>query len=108
MDDNPEIVTKSEDSQKNLEERLLRGRQDQPGVEVSTHTDTQRMKYSQNMSHDPGEDLQSRGEAKAQSLELVDRVTKQEAKKGTRSRMNRHWKILIPEIEGGQPVSLTY
>ena len=46
MDDNPEIVTKSEDRQKNLEERLLRGRLDQPGVEVSTHTDTQRMEYS--------------------------------------------------------------
>ena len=45
MDDNPQIVTKSEDSQKNLDERLLRGRLDQPGVEVSTHTDTQRMKY---------------------------------------------------------------
>ena len=46
MDDNPEIVTKSEDRQKNLKERLLRGRLDQPGVEVSTHTDTQRMEYS--------------------------------------------------------------
>ena len=40
------IVTKSEDRQKNLEERLLRGRLDQPGVEVSAHTDTQRMEYS--------------------------------------------------------------
>ena len=46
MDDNPEIVTKSEDRQKNLEEKLLRGRLDQPGVEVSTHTDTQRMEDS--------------------------------------------------------------
>ena len=75
MDDNPKNWTKSEDRQKNLEERLLRGRLDQPGVEVSTHTDTQRMEYSWNRSHDPGEDRQSRGEAKAQSLELVDRVT---------------------------------
>ena len=96
------IVTKSEDRQKNLEERLLRGRLDQPGVEVSTHTDTQRMEYSWNRSHDPGEDLRSRGEAKAQSLELVDRVTEQEAKKETRSRMNRHWNVRFPEIEGGQ------
>ena len=45
MDDNPENGTKSEDRQKNLEERLLRGRLDQPGVQVSTHTDTQRMEY---------------------------------------------------------------
>ena len=75
MDDNPENGTKSEDRQKNLEERLMRGRLDQPGVEVSTHTDTQRMEDSRNRSQDPGEDLRSRGEAKAQSLELVDRVT---------------------------------
>ena len=74
-DDNPQFVTKSEDSRKTLEERLLRGRLDQPVVEVSTHTDTQRMEYSRNRSHDPGEDLRSRGEAKAQSFELVDRVT---------------------------------
>ena len=46
MDDKPEIVTKSEDSQKILEERLPRGRLDQPSVEVSTHTDTQRTEYS--------------------------------------------------------------
>ena len=75
MDDNPENGTKSEDRQKNLEERLMRGRLDQPGVEVSTHTDTQRMADSRNRSHDPGEDLRSRGEAKAQSWELVDHVT---------------------------------
>ena len=53
----------------------MRGRLDQPVVEVSTHTDTQRMEYSRNRSHDPGEDLRSRGEAKAQSFEMVDRVT---------------------------------
>ena len=74
-DDNPQFVTKSEDSRKTLEERLLRGKLDQPVVEVSTHTDTQRMEYSRNRSHDLGEDLRSRGEAKARSFELVDRVT---------------------------------
>ena len=65
------------------------------------------MEYSSEAS-DPGEDRRSRGEAKAQNLELVDRVTHQEAKKGTRSRMNRHWNVRFPEIEGGQPVPLTY
>ena len=32
------------------------------------------MEYSGNRSHDPGEDLRSRGEAKAQRFELVDSV----------------------------------
>ena len=96
MDDNRDKVGGQ------AQERLLRGRLDQPGVEVSTHTDTQRMEYNRNRSHDPGEDQRSRGEAKAQSLELVDRVTEQKAKKGTRSRMNRHRNVRFPEIGGGQ------
>ena len=43
------------------------------------------MEYSRNRSHDPGEDLRSRGEAKAQRFEVIDSVTEQEAKKVTRS-----------------------
>ena len=42
VDDNPQFLTKLEDSLQILKERLPRGRLDQPVVEVSTHTDTQR------------------------------------------------------------------
>ena len=107
MDDNPQIVTKSEDSQKNLEERLLRGRLDQ---QVSRY---RRIRIPRERSiAETGAMTQVKTcgavERPKQSLELVDRVTQQEAKKGTRSRMNRHRKIRFPEIEGGQPVPLTY
>ena len=61
-----------------------------------------------NRSYDPGEDLRSRGEAKAESLELIDLVSEDEAKKVTRSRMNRHLKIRFLEIDGGHPVPLTH
>ena len=66
------------------------------------------MENGGNRSHDPGEDLRSHGEAKAESFELIDPVSEDEAQKVTRSRMNRHLKIRFLEIDGGHPVPLTY
>ena len=37
------------------------------------------MENGGNRSHDPGEDLRSRGEAKAESFELIDPVSEDEA-----------------------------
>ena len=66
------------------------------------------MENGGNRSHDPGEDLRSRGEAKAESFELIDPVSEDEAEKVMRSRMHRHLKIRFLEIDGGHPVPLTH
>ena len=65
------------------------------------------MENSGNRSHDPGENLRGRGEAKTQSCELVDLAMCHKAKEGARFRMDWNLEVSLLEIDGGHPVSLT-
>ena len=58
-------MTEVENSLKIPDKGFARGRLDEPVVEVAPHAATHRMENGGNRSHDPGEDLWSRGEAKA-------------------------------------------
>ena len=60
-----------------------------------------------NRSHDPGEDLRSRGEAKAKSRELVHPALCHKPKGAARIRMDRDLQVSFLEIDGGHPVALT-
>ena len=81
----------------------MRGRLDEPVVKIPSYTDPHRMENCGNRMN-----LRSFGEAKAQRFELIDLVSEHEAKKVTRSRMNRHLKIRFFQIDGGHPVPLTH
>ena len=100
-------MTETEDCLKIPDKRVPRGGLDEPVVEVPPHADTHRVENGGNRSHDPGEDLRGCGKAETESLELVHPVSKDEAEKVTRGRMDRHLKIRFLEIDGGHPVALT-
>ena len=86
--------------------RLARGWLDKPVVEVPPHADTPRMENGGNRSHDPWEDLWSRGEAEAKGRELVNIALSHKPKEAPRVRMDRDLQVGYLEVDGGHPATL--
>ena len=63
---NTQLPTKRENSTKSLENYLARAGLNKPVVEVRTHTNAETVENGRDRSHNPGEELGSRGEAKAE------------------------------------------
>ena len=61
------------------------------------------MKHGGNRSHDPSEDLRSRGETKTQSLELVRDTERHKMKKLARIGMYRDLKVDVLQIDKDHP-----
>ena len=102
-----QFLAEIEDHTEVAKERLARGQLDEPVVEVLPHADTPRMENGGNRSHDPSEDLWSRGEAEAKGRELVNIALSHKPKEAPRVRMDRDLQVGFLEVDGGHPVALT-
>ena len=68
IDDNPQRMTELENYIQSKENLLSGEGLDQPVVEISTKSNAGTVKKSRNRSHDPCENLRSRGEATAKNF----------------------------------------
>ena len=98
IDDDSQRLTKMKNRIQCRHDLRTRCRLDQPIVQVATDADTGTMEESQDRSHDPGKNLRSHGETKAQSLELVHLAKSYESEILPAVRMNQNLQVGILQV----------